>query len=121
MKRNHSWPTGHWDWPIHVSHKHGLRCGDMIFVGGQVDLDSSGRVLHADDLATQTAAVMRNIAKVLAEFGADLGDLVKLIAFYQNDGSVDEDRFLADIARHLPAGAGPVITAVPVPALPIRA
>src|SRR5262249_31029778 len=117
MERSHSWPAGHWDWPIHVSHKHGLRCGDMIFVGGQVDLDSSGRVLHADDLAAQTAAVMRNIAKVLAEFGADLGDLVKLIAFYQNDGSVDEDRFLAAIALHLPAGPGPVITAVPAPAL----
>jgi len=117
MKRSHSWPAGHWDWPIHVSHKHGLRCGDMIFVGGQVDLDSKGRVLHADDLPTQTAAVMRNIAKVLAEFGADPGDLVKLIAFYQNDGGVDEDRFLADIARHLPAGPGPVITAVPAPAL----
>ncbi len=117
MKRSHGWPAGHWDWPIHVSHKHGLRCGDMIFVGGQVDLDSSGRVLHADDLATQTAAAMRNIAKVLAEFGADLGDLVKLIAFYQNDGSRGEAAFLADIARHLPAGVGPVITAVPLPAL----
>jgi len=117
MKRSHSWPAGHWDWPIHVSHKHGLRCGDMIFVGGQVDLDSSGRVLHAGDLAAQTAAVMRNMAAVLAEFHADLGDLVKLIAFYQNDGSVSEDRFLADVARHLPAGTGPVITAVPVPAL----
>jgi len=117
MQRSHSRPAGHWDWPIHVSHKHGLRCGDMIFVGGQVDLDSSGRVLHADDLPAQTVAVMRNMAAVLAEFGADLGDVVKLIAFYQNDGSRSEDRFLADIAKHLPAGPGRVITAVPLPVL----
>lgn len=118
MKREHSWPEGHWDWPIHVSHKHGLRCGEMIFVGGQVDLDAQGRVLHPGDLETQTAQVMANLDKVLRGLGADLGDIVKLIAFYQNDGGRDEGRFLAEVARHLPAAeAGPVITAVPLPAL----
>jgi enamine deaminase RidA (YjgF/YER057c/UK114 family) len=118
LTRTHSWPEGHWDWPIHISHKHGIRCGDMIFVGGQVDLDSRGTVLHAGNLATQTAAVMANIDKVLRELGADLGDVVKLIAFYQNDGSRDEQRFLADVARQLPVnGAGPAIMAVPLPAL----
>lgn len=118
LSRTHCWPEGHWDWPIHVSHKHGIRCGEMIFVGGQVDLDSSGKVLHAGDLAIQTAAVMASLDKVLRGLGADLGDLVKLIAFYQNDGSGDEQRFLADVARQLPAGGpGPVVTAVPLPAL----
>lgn len=118
MKRTHAWPEGHWDWPIHVSHKHGLRCGDMIYVGGQVDLDSKGTVLHQNDLKQQTAAVMANMGKVLAEFGADLGDVVKLIAFYQNDGSRNEASFLEDVARHLPQDRpGPVITAVPLPAL----
>lgn len=118
MTRTHSWPEGHWDWPIHVSHKHGIRCGEMLFVGGQVDLDSRGNVLHAGDLATQTAAVMGHIDKVLRGLGADLGDVVKLIAFYQNDGSRDEQRFLADVARQLPAqGPGPAIMLVPLPAL----
>lgn len=117
LKREHSWPEGHWDWPIHISHKHGLRCGDMMFVGGQVDLDSKGNVLHPDDLPAQTAAVIANIGKVLAGFGAGLEDVVKLTAFYQNDGSRDETAFLADVGRHLPKGARPVITAVPLPAL----
>jgi enamine deaminase RidA (YjgF/YER057c/UK114 family) len=118
LTRMHSWPEGHWDWPIHISHKHGIRCGEMLFVGGQVDLDSRGTVLHAGDLATQTAAVMANIDKVLRGLGADLGDVAKLIAFYQNDGTRDEQRFLADVARQLPAnGPGPVITVVPLPAL----
>jgi enamine deaminase RidA (YjgF/YER057c/UK114 family) len=117
LKRMHAWPQGHWNWPIPVSHKHGLKCGEMIFVGGQVDLDSKGTVLHPGDLPTQTDAVMRNIADVLAELGADMGDLVKLVAFYVNDGTGDEAAFLARIANHLPAGDGPVITAVPLPAL----
>lgn len=117
LSRTHGWPQGHWSWPIPVTHKHGVRCGDMIFVGGQVALDAQGKVLHASDLAAQTRAVMANIDRVLAALGADLGDAVKLIAFYVNDGGVDEAAFLADVARRLPAGTAPVVTAVPLPAL----
>jgi enamine deaminase RidA (YjgF/YER057c/UK114 family) len=117
MKRDHAWPAGHWDWPIHVSHKHGLRAGPMIFIGGQVDLDPHGRVLHPGDLDRQTDAVMAHIGRVLAEFGAGMGDLVKLVAYYASDGGVDEAALLARVARALPAGPGPVVSAVPLPAL----
>ena len=37
MEKRHAWPDGHWSWPIDVTHKHGVRCGEMIWVGGQVD------------------------------------------------------------------------------------
>ncbi|MDZ4736832.1 MAG: RidA family protein [Rhodospirillaceae bacterium] len=118
MLRKHVWPEGHWDWPIHVSHKHGLRAGNMIFVGGQVDLDSSGTVQHPGDLDRQTEAVMENIRRVLAGFGADPADLVKLVAYYATDGHADETKLLAAIAAALPGdGAGPVVSAVPLPAL----
>lgn len=114
-ERSHSWPEGHWDWLIHLSHKHGLRCGQMIFVGGQVDKDSKGAVLNAYDQRAQTQVVMRHIDRVLAEFGAGLADVVKLVAFYVTDGSVDEDAFLADVAAALGDGPGPAITLVPLP------
>jgi enamine deaminase RidA (YjgF/YER057c/UK114 family) len=100
---------------IHLSHKHGLRCGQMIFVGGQVDKDSKGAVLNAYDQRAQTQVVMRHIDRVLAEFGAGLADVVKLVAFYVTDGSVDEDAFLADVARALGDAPGPAITLVPLP------
>jgi enamine deaminase RidA (YjgF/YER057c/UK114 family) len=117
MKREHSWPQGHWDWPINVSHKHGMRCGPMIWVGGQVDLTSDGEVRNAGDLGAQTANAMAYFDDVLAEFGASLGDLVKLLCFYVNDGSVDETQFLSMVAKALPQGAAPAITAVPIPYL----
>jgi enamine deaminase RidA (YjgF/YER057c/UK114 family) len=117
MKKRHAWPKGHWNWPIKVSHKHGVRCGQMIWVGGQVDLTSEGAVRHPGDLASQTSAVMANFAKVLQELDASLGDLVKLLCFYVNDGSVDETRFLEMVAAGLPADAKPAITAIPVPYL----
>ena len=83
--RQYTGPKGHWDWPISVTHKHGLRCGDMIFFGGQVDLDSAGNVGNPDDLVMQTRAAMEYIRIILAELDADLMDLVKLICFYVNE------------------------------------
>ena len=120
LARSHSWPEGCWDWPIHLSHKHGLRCGEIIFVGGQVDLDSSGNVRHAGDLETQTGEVLAYIARVLDGFGVELADVVMLTAFYANDAkgnNVDEDEFLASVGAALPEAAAPAITAVPLPYL----
>jgi len=117
VKRIHCWPEGHWGWLIPVTHKHGIRCGDLAFVGGQVDKDIKGLVLHAYDLATQTREVMTHIHTVLRGLGLDPDDLVKLVAFYVNRGEVDESAFLADVASYLPGPVGPAITAVPVPYL----
>lgn len=121
--RSYAWPPGHWDWYQHLAFKHGVRAGEMAFVGGQVDKSSTGEPLHAFDLATQTAVVMRHIDTVLREFGAALANVVKLVAFYATDGSMDETAFLADIGRHVlahggaPDGGGPAVTLVPLPCL----
>jgi enamine deaminase RidA (YjgF/YER057c/UK114 family) len=122
-KRNYSWPEGHWDWYQHLAFKHGIRVGDMAFVGGQVDKSSTGEPLHSYDLAAQTAVVIRHIDTVLRGFGVGLANVVKLVAFYATDGNVDEHAFLADIGQHVlacsgaPDGAGPAITLVPLPCL----
>jgi len=122
-ERRYAWPQGHWDWYQHLAFKHGVCVGEMAFVGGQVDKSSAGDPLHAYDLATQTEVVVRHIHTVLREFGGGLADVVKLVAFYANDGSVDEAAFLEAIGRHvlthadIPEGAGPAITLVPLPCL----
>jgi enamine deaminase RidA (YjgF/YER057c/UK114 family) len=113
--RSHHWPPGHWDWLIHLPFKHGIRCGQMIYVGGQVDKDDKGLCLHLYDLKAQTAVVMKHINTVLAGFGADHRDVVKLVAFYVNDGTLDEAAVLAGIANGLEPGSVPAITLVPLP------
>ena len=117
MKKQHAWPEGHWNWPVHVSHKHGVRCGEMIWVGGQVDITSEGAVNNPYELAIQVTNSIGSFERVLKELRCDLADLVKLLCFYVNDGSVDEGEFLAMVAKALPAGSRPAITAVPVPYL----
>ena len=117
MKKRHAWPQGHWNWPVDVTHKHGVRCGEMVWVGGQVDLTPEGVVRNPGDLAAQTANAVANFARVLDELDCDLEDLVTLLCFYVNDGGVDEAGFLASVGECLPPGAHPAVTAVPVPYL----
>jgi enamine deaminase RidA (YjgF/YER057c/UK114 family) len=122
-ERRYAWPTGHWDWYQHLAFKHGVRAGTLACVGGQVDKSSAGEPLRVNDLAAQTAVVVHHIDTVLREFGSGLADVVKLVAFYATDGSVDETAFLTDIGHHVlthggaPDGVGPAITLVPLPCL----
>jgi len=89
----------------------------MVYVGGQVDKDIKGLVLHHYDLKTQTRVVVNHIQTVLRDLDIALDDIVKLVVFYVNDGSVDEDAFLADLRSQLGAGPAPALTTVPIPYL----
>jgi len=117
MKKVHAWPEGCWNWPIEVSHKHAVRCGEMIWVGGQVDLTSDGRVRNEGTLDVQTRNAMTNFERALEELDCGLDDLVFLLCFYVNDGSVGEKEFLEIVGSCLPEGARPAINAVPTPYL----
>ena len=116
MTRTHSWPEGHWNWPIPVTHKHGLRQGNLCFVGGQVDLDPSGTVLHPGDLAAQAPVAIAALGRVLEELGSGLADLVKIVVYHVDDGALDEAPLLALLADALP-DERPAICTVPVPYL----
>ena len=115
MARKYVWPEGHWSWPIPVTHKHGVRAGEMIFIGGQVDLTPEGEVLHKGDLLAQTDATMANMATVLAALDADMEDVTRLVAFYVNTGDVDEAALMERIGRHVDFEPGPVVSMVPLP------
>lgn len=121
--REFCWPEGHWDWYQHLAFKHGVKAGELIFVGGQVDKTDKGEPLNAFDLQSQTAKVVGHIGTVLAGLGSSLADVTKLVAFYVNDGSVDGQTFIADVGRRFQEGLekpivhGPAITAVPLPCL----
>ena len=83
IEKSHCWPEGHWDWPIHLPFKHGLKCRELVFVGGQVSLDSQARIIDPGDMEIQTRTSMENIGKVLAGFGLGHADIVKLNTYYQ--------------------------------------
>ena len=117
MIKQYSWPQNHWNWPIKLTHKHGVRTGSMIWIGGQVDLNSQGEVLNPGNLSIQTRNVMLNIDRVLNDLDCDFNDLVTLLCFYVNNEAIDEREFLQQVANCLPGDCQTTVNAIPVPYL----
>ena len=75
-------PPGHWDWSLPTPYSQGLRCGDLLFVGGQAALDGYGNVLDAGDLAAQTDTTLNYIDHLLRAAGASWQGVLKLTTYY---------------------------------------
>jgi len=120
LPREHVWPEGHWDWPIHLPYKHGLRCRDKIFVGGQVSLDTRGRVVDAGDMAAQTRRAMENVGRVLAGFGAGFEDVVKQNCFYVGSDDPEHLHANVNVRSSFYRKPGPASTGVPLDHLAYR-
>jgi enamine deaminase RidA (YjgF/YER057c/UK114 family) len=108
-----------WQWPAALPHVSGLRCGELVFVGQQVALDTAGQPVAPGDLLKQTRRVMESTRTVLASFGLSLDDMVKQNSFYQGQADpetiVSNQRYRSSFYTE-PAGAS---TGVPLPCLPL--
>jgi 2-iminobutanoate/2-iminopropanoate deaminase len=60
-----------------------IRVGDTVFVSGQVPVDEHGKVV-GDDIAGQTAQVLRNVERALEAAGATRHDVVKTLVILSN-------------------------------------
>ncbi len=117
LARRHAWPESLWDWHVHLPYKHGLKCHDMIFLGGQVSLDKHGRAVHPNRLGDQTRQAMTHIGTILRELGADYRDVCKVMTVYKGDCGHDELHENLSIRSSFFAEPGPATTGVPLPVL----
>lgn len=117
MARSNAHRPGNAGLGIETSHSAGLRAGEMIFVGGQVDIGEGGRMLHPGDLPAQTEAAVDAVEAVLGELGATIEDVVKIVVFYLSTGEVDESALLERLRRRFRGEPAPACMAVPLPAL----
>ncbi len=117
LSRSHVWPDDHWDWPVHLPYRHGIRCGDLVFLGGQVPLNPDASVAHAGDPVAQTNMAMEYIRRVLAELGMDFGNVLRINTFYAgaSDDAVWKPNLHARFAHF--QQPGPATTGIPVPYL----
>jgi enamine deaminase RidA (YjgF/YER057c/UK114 family) len=115
LPRSHVWPDDHWDWPVHLPYRHGLRCGDLVFLGGQVPLAPDASVLAVGDPVAQTNHAMAYIGRVLADLGLGFEHVVKINTFYSGAaGEADWKENLLARLGHFSA-PGPATTGIPVP------
>jgi 2-iminobutanoate/2-iminopropanoate deaminase len=119
-------PGGHWTWtggPAWGPIAQGWRVGNLVFTGGQVAIDSAGKVIGVGDIETQTREVYRNIERVLHEGGASLRDVVKITSYLVWDGEPSGPEFdafwvrMATVRASFFPGDGPAGTGVVVKAL----
>jgi 2-iminobutanoate/2-iminopropanoate deaminase len=58
-----------------------IRCGDLVFVAGQLGVSPETGELVGPGIAEQTEQALRNMAAILEEAGSGMGKLVKTTVF----------------------------------------
>lgn len=59
-------------------------CGKMIFVSGQLPIDSKSGNFAGDEIKAQTEQSLKNVSVILKEAGATMANVVKATVFLQN-------------------------------------
>ena len=63
------------------SHAVKVTAGSLLYVAGQVGVDSGGNLVGRGDVAAQTRQVFRNLGAVLAGAGASFGNVVEFTTY----------------------------------------
>ena len=115
MKR-YSWPEHHWHWPVELTHQHGVRSGDLVFTGGQADLDQSGCVVNPNLLDAQCKNVIRFVGDVLDDLDSAMDDVVRWVVYFVGDAA-DESYILSKLSEATSDHCRPTVSTVCLPAL----
>ena len=73
-----------WGWNWAFGYSQGVRAGNLIFLAGQMPVDSAGAVVAEGDIRGQTRQTFENIKAVLAAAGASLDDVVEIVSYHTN-------------------------------------
>jgi enamine deaminase RidA (YjgF/YER057c/UK114 family) len=76
-------PPDHWSWKKKGPFSHGLKVGDMIFVGAQRPLDRSGELLGIGDIEVQTDEAFRNLNTMLEAGGGANTSLMRQNTYFR--------------------------------------
>lgn len=63
-----------------------IRCGQLLFVSGQIPIDPVTGTVVSGDVAAQTRQVMANLGAILAAAGASFSSVVKTTVFLMDMG-----------------------------------
>ena len=83
-----------------------------VFISGQVSVDSTGRIVGAENLEQQTEQVFKNIETQVEKAGGTMDDLVKIDCYFINIADIESFRKARD--RYINLERPPASTAVQV-------
>ncbi len=106
-----------WKWDDSFPLAQGLKVGNLMFLSGQVALDSDGNVIGKGDLRAQTRQVFENIKLILAKGGCTLQDVVRMTTYFACPLDMKMSQEYFDVRREYFKGHRPASTGVQVSAL----
>ena len=95
-----------------------VKCGELLFVAGEVALDAAGNLIGAGDVALQTRQVFHNLAQVLGRSGANFRNVVEFTTYLVGRDSIqpflNQRVFFAElsISRRSSSGMKPTALAL---------
>lgn len=108
-------PPGHHA-PTESPFHHGVRCGNMIFIGSQAALDSSGKVVDPGNIIGQTSVAMDNLRRVVESLDASMDDVVVYHTYYIGRENLGETIRIR--SSYFKEGSGPAARGVIFEGLP---
>lgn len=87
----------------------------LVYISGQVPLDSAGNLVGAGDFRAQAKQVFTNLDRALAAVGATFADVVKLNYYIRDVSHLADLRAVRD--QHVKRATPPASTLVEVPHL----
>lgn len=95
-----------------------VRCGDLIFTSGQLDVDGHGRLQHEGDLQAETRRSLSLLYDAVEQAGGSIGDLAYVQVFCRDPGNLDTAAFRHELYKLLPDGCRPVLVLTPIETFP---
>ena len=89
-----------------------VRAGTVVFIAGQVALDSSGNLVGRDDFRAQVQQVFENLRAAVEAAGGTFDDVIKLNSYFLDLSQAVTFREVRD--RYVNQARPPVSTAVQV-------
>jgi enamine deaminase RidA (YjgF/YER057c/UK114 family) len=93
-------------------YSHAVRCGQTLYVAGQVAFDRENNVVGVGDARRQAEQVWANIAAVVEAVGGQVADVVKITVFLKDIRHAADE--IAVRKRLFPPGRYPICTQVQV-------
>ena len=67
--------------PPRATYSHAIRSGDVLWLAGQVPIDTEGKTVGVGDVEAQTEQVLRNVGAILEACGASFSDVVRFTSY----------------------------------------
>jgi 2-iminobutanoate/2-iminopropanoate deaminase len=93
-----------------------VECGDLVFVSGQIPLDSATGKLVEGDIAAQARQSLKNLETILAAAGLGFANVVKTTIFLTSMGdfAAVNEVYKAHVGEPYPARSTIAVAALPM-------